>query len=288
MTGPPTPRRPSRRRAYLAAIATSGLGSLVGCTSNESATPSDTDTPASDSSPVEVLHNWTSGPNKLASESFTAAFRDAHPDVPTDVRPVADAAVDDLVMRRIEADDPPGAFATVPGGNLAPFDGSLAPVDDVWTADVADAHPPIVRETCRRDRAHRAVPVAAFRVDTAYYNADILDAVGVDPESLSSVDGLLAAVEAVAASSATEARPFSHAFGQPWATLQLFAALLATVDPGAYRGFRSGGEPRSAVRETVSAVSQLLSTAGDDPAEILTEAGRRVGNGEAAVVQTGS
>ncbi|WP_313692820.1 hypothetical protein [Halorarum halobium] len=130
-----------------------------------------------------------SGPGQLASESFTASFRDAHPDVPTDVRPVADVGVDDRLGRRIAGGDPPGAVGTVPGGNLAPFDGSLAAVDDAWTGDLADAHPPVAHETCRRDGGYRAVPVAAFRVDTVYYSVDVLDAAGVDPASLSSSTG---------------------------------------------------------------------------------------------------
>lgn len=285
MTGPPTPRRTPRRRPFLAALATSGLAALTGCASESGATP---ETDPSSGSPVEVLHNWTSGPNMLASESFAAAFREAHPSVPTDVRPVADADVDDLLVRRVEGGDPPGTVGTVPGENLAPFDDSLATVDDVWTGELTDAHPPLAREVCRRDGAYRAVPVAAFRVDTVYYNVDILDDVGVAPASLSSVDGLLAAAEAVSASSSTDARPLGHALGRPRPTLQLFAALLATVDPEAYRGFVSGGEPRSAVREAVAAMSRLLSAVGDDAADVQIEAGRRVGSGAAAVVQSGS
>lgn len=123
MTGPPTSQKIALRRPFLATIATGGLGTLVGCTSNGnskgmngSTTPTDTDTPSSACSPLEVLHNGTSGPNQLAIESFTGAFRDAYPEVSSDVRPGEDIGVDDLLMRRIAGGDPPGVFGTVPGG----------------------------------------------------------------------------------------------------------------------------------------------------------------------------
>ncbi|WP_135822324.1 ABC transporter substrate-binding protein [Halostella litorea] len=284
MTGPPEAQPTSRRRPLLAALATGGFGSLVGCAS--SGDPTATSGPTETGTPVEVLHNWTSGPDRVASESFTAAFGDAHPAVATDVRTVADLSVDELVGRRIEGGDPPEVFGTVPGGNLAPFDGSLSTVEDAWVGDAADAHPPLAREACRRGGAYRAVPVAAFRVDTVYYNVDVLAAAGIDPASLSSVDGLLGAVEAVARSS-VDARPFAHALVWPRSTLQLFTALLAADDPGAYRRFLSGDGGRSAVREAVSATARLLA-AGDRSSGTFAEAGRRVGNGEAAAVQAGS
>jgi len=284
------------RRHLLGALAT-GTAGFAGCqNSADGGTPTltpvavtpTTSPTATEEQPLEVLHGRTGGAGAEAMDALTGLFAERYPDVPAEFDAVSDN-YDTVPGLRLRNGHPPGSFSTRAGGRLDRYADSLTAVDDAWAETGLDAAlPDAVAERCHLDGAPRHLPVESFRTNVLAYNVSVVEAAGVDPDSLSSVPALLDALAAI--DRETDATPLAHSTEDPWTTLQLWTQVfLATAGPDAYRAFVDGDGDRAAVETAVSRVGDLLEFVPDDARELhYIELVDRVTAGTAAAIPMGS
>ncbi len=276
----------SRRRLLRTAGVTGTLG-LAGCLDDRGSSGDDGET-------VTIAHPWTSGDSEAGISALVEGFREAHPDVSTDVLPIfaeVNLPFHEIIERRLADGDPPGSFTSHPGGELATFDGHFGDiVGDTWDdSGLPDAHPSEIETLCRYDGDLVAVPVGAYRANCLFYNVDVVERAGVDPNALSGVDDLLAALDRVAANA--DAIPLAHSMVRPWTTLQLVeTTLLARGGADAYERFVDGEGGADVVRAALETVDTILSeyVGADADSASTYDAYKRFQTGEAAFLQQGN
>jgi glucose/mannose transport system substrate-binding protein len=269
-------------------LATGCLGDPLGGEPTPARTPDQFAGPA-----MEVLHGWTGRDGADAIRSVERMFRARHPDVRIDFRPIGGTGNENLnsaVDRRLANGNPPATWATWPGPTLAQYDGRLLDLTDVWEDHgFTEAIHGRVGEYCRRHGGYRAVPIGSHRVNNLFFNVSVLEAAGVDPEDLDSVDALLDALDAV--ERRTDAVPMAHAMQAPWPTLQLVAAVvLSESGAGGYRDLVTGNGRRSVLVSALDTMRTLLERYINDDASTVsyTTANRKLVRDEAATIVQGS
>jgi len=121
-----------------------------------------------------------------------------------------------------------------------------------------------------------------------FYNVEVLDEAGVDPESIDSFDAWLDALDAVA--SETDAVPYANSLAT-WVVLQFWAVnMLGSQGFDAYTNFIDGEGDEAAVRAAFENAQTVLSEyLNQDAAEIdFTEANQRIMSGDAAFIHQGN
>ncbi|WP_313695422.1 ABC transporter substrate-binding protein [Halorarum halobium] len=241
---------------------------------------------------LEVLHGWTGGDGAAAEDALVAAFEEEYPDMATNFSPIGGGGnenLDTVVANRLNSGDPPSAFAGWPGKNLTKYDGVLGNLTDVWENGMTDAHIPEAAELCQYDGEYRAMPIGSHRLNCLFYNAEVVEAAGVNPDDLNSADALLDALGTV--SDETDAVPMAQAMQGAWTTLQLVGVvLLSTGGYDAYMSAVNGEGGRDAVRTAFETTREILENyINDDAASTnLTAANQKIINGEAAFIHQGN
>lgn len=242
---------------------------------------------------LEVMHGWTGGDGADAVEALTTAFEEEYPDMDTSFRAIGgggNVELDASVASRLRDGVPPSAFAGWPGKNLSQYEGVLGDMEaEVWEeAGLFDAHVEEVAELCRFDGGMAAVPIGSHRMNDLFYNVEVVEAAGVDPDSIDTFDAFLDALEAI--ESETDAQPYANSL-EAWTVLQLWAqVMLGGQGFDAYMNFIEGDGDRSAVQESFERVEELLDTyLNDDAPEIgFTEANQRIMTGDAGFIHQGN
>ncbi len=246
-----------------------------------------------DGNEVEVLHGWTGGDGADAASALFSAFEEEHSDVPTNVRPIGgegNQALDQVVAQRLQSDEPPSSFAGWPGPNMLQYEGVLGDVEEeVWEeAGLKEAHAPEVVEICQGPDGYSAVPIGSHRMNDLFYNVQVLDDAGVDPDSIDSFDAFVDALDAI--ESNTSAQPYVNGLA-PWIVLQFWAVtMLGTQGYDAYMNFIEGDGDEAQVRAAFENVEIVLSDyLNVDAAEIgFTEANQRIMAGDAGFIHQGN
>jgi glucose/mannose transport system substrate-binding protein len=240
---------------------------------------------------LELLHAWSSGDGNAAIAALIEGFQEEHPDVEFAEEPVDGAArsnLDQVVLNKLQANDPPSTFQTWPGNTLAKFDGAYEDIeDDVWDEDLKENYLAGPQEQAQYDGTYVTVPLNIHRINNLFYNTAVLEEAGVDPESLSSPSDVVDACETIAAE--TDAVPFAQQTSGSWSTVQLWETILlgqAGID--GYEAFTGGNGDTGAVESALQSVVDLSEYYPSDSSSIsFTEANTMVMDGDAAFIHQG-
>lgn len=231
------------RRHYVAGIGTVGAIGLAGCAggdggsgdggsdSDESGDEGSSDGGSGDeASELEIVHWWTAGGEEDAYNALLDGFREAQPDIEIVDNPApggAGSAIDTVIQNRVIDDNPPSTFQIWPGQALTPYtdEGLLEPIgDSVWDEEMRDAYLDGVLDLAQPAGDLVAVPINIHRLNNLFYNVSVLDDAGVDPAAIADPQGLLDAMETIAAE--TDATPMAHQTQAPWSSLQLWESIF--------------------------------------------------------------
>ncbi|MCL9813870.1 ABC transporter substrate-binding protein [Natranaeroarchaeum aerophilus] len=245
------------------------------------------------SNTLEVLHGWTGGDGAEAADALFGALADEYPGMDIDESPIGGGGnvdLDQTVANRLQGGDPPSSFAGWPGANLEQYEGVLGDIEaDVWDeAGLKDAHAPEAVEACETEDGFSAVPIGSHRMNDLFYNVEVVEDAGVDPESLNDVDDLLDALDTI--DTETDATPFGFSLA-PWGILQTWAVTMQSIHGhDAYMDFIEGNGDRSEVEETFVALEEMLDNyINADAASVdFTEVNQDIMSGDAAFIHNGN
>jgi glucose/mannose transport system substrate-binding protein len=231
------------RRHYVAGIGTVGAIGLAGCAGGDGGSSdggSDSDESGDEgsgdegsggeTSELEIVHWWTAGGEEDAYNALLDGFREAQPDIEIVDNPApggAGSAIDTVIQNRVIDGNPPSTFQIWPGQALTPYtdEGLLEPIgDSVWDEEMRDAYLDGVLDLAQPAGDLVAVPINIHRLNNLFYNVSVLDDAGVDPTAIADPQGLLDAMETVAAE--TDATPMAHQTQAPWSSLQLWESIF--------------------------------------------------------------
>jgi len=210
---------------------------------------------------MEALHGWTGGDGAAAVSKLVEMFEEQHPDVEHDIKPIGGDANENLnatVARRLANRNPPDAFASWPGKTMEQYGGRLRSIDDVWEEnDYTETIHPKAREASRLNDAYRSIPLGSHRLNNLFYNVSVLEEAGVDPESLTSYDAYIDALDAV--QSETDAIPMTMTTRGSWAPLQYFVQfMLGTEGQDAYEAWLDGEGDRAALVRSLEKTKNVI------------------------------
>src|SRR5699024_8093581 len=151
-----------------------------------------------------------------------------------------------VVAKRLGNNNPPSAFAGWPGQNLTKYEGVLGNANEAWS-DFKNKHYKEVVDACKYNGNFAAVPIGSHRLNDLFFNKNVLDNAGVNPDDISDFDGLVSALKTV--QQKTDKVPMTEAMKQPFSNLQLFGTImLGTQGYQAYMDFINGkGEKKKVV-----------------------------------------
>jgi glucose/mannose transport system substrate-binding protein len=240
---------------------------------------------------LELLHAWSSGDGNAAIEALIEGFQEEHPDVEFAEEPVNGAArsnLDQVVLNKLQANDPPSTFQTWPGKTLEKFDGAFEDIEgDVWDEDLKENYLAGPQEQAQLNGTYVTVPLNIHRINNLFYNTAVLDEAGVDPASLSSASDVVDACATIDEN--TDAVPFAQQTSGAWSTVQLWETILlgqAGID--GYEAFINGNGNRDEVEAALQSVADLREYYPSDSSSIsFTEANTMVMEGNAAFIHQG-
>ncbi|WP_232685625.1 ABC transporter substrate-binding protein [Halobacterium zhouii] len=270
------------RRTYLTAAAAAGSAGIAGCLGMGG---------DSSGSALEVLHAWTGGDGERAINALTSKFKEQHPDMKTDFRPIGGGGntnLNTVMSKRLGNNNPPSSFAGWPGANLTQYEGILGDASEAWKG-LEDKHIEEAVSLSKYDGTFRAMPIGSHRLNDLFYNKKVLEEAGVNPEDITSHSQLISALEKVGQN--TDKVPMAQGMKLPWTTLQLFAVtLLSTQGYQAYMDFTKGNGDKAKVTDALESTKQILNNhVNDDASSIgLTGALDKIMSGNAAFIHQGN
>ncbi|GAA0242625.1 ABC transporter substrate-binding protein [Haladaptatus pallidirubidus] len=188
--------------------------------------------------------------------------------------------------------NPPSTFQIWPGQSLAPYvQGNVLNdiSDSVWTQQVQNAYLESVRNAAKPAGNYVSVPLNIHRLNNLFYNADVLEQAGVNPQSLNNPAALNDAFNTVA--SETNATPLAHSTQEAWTTLQLWETVfIGQHGSEAFLNLTGGnaGQHQDQIRQSLQQVKQYRQHFNADAGSISwDQANSKVINGEAAFHQQG-
>ena len=242
---------------------------------------------------MEALHGWTGGDGAAAVGKLVDMFEEQHPDIEHDIKPIGGDANENLnatVARRLANRNPPDAFASWPGKTMEQYGGRLRSIDDVWEENnYTETIHPKAREASRLNDAYRSIPLGSHRLNNLFYNVSVLEEAGVDPDSLTSYDAYIDALEAV--QSETDAIPMTMTTRGSWAPLQYFVEfMLGTEGQEAYEAWLDGeGDKQALVRSLEKTKNVIENYTNEDKSSIsFPEANDKLIAGNAAFFTMGN
>jgi glucose/mannose transport system substrate-binding protein len=279
------------RRTVLTTTGAAAVTGLAGCTGGDEGSGGSNGNRSGGANELELLHAWSSGDGNAAIAALIEGFQEEHPDVEFAEEPVDGAArsnLDQVVLNKLQANDPPSTFQLWPGKNLAKFDGAYEDIeDDVWTDDLKENYLAGPQEQAQYNGSYVSVPLNIHRINNLFYNTAVLEEAGVDPASLSSASDVVSACETIAAE--TDAVPFAHQTSGTWSTVQLWETILlgqAGID--GYEAFINGNGDAGQVQTALESVVELSEYyPGDSSSITFTEANTMVMDGDAAFIHQG-
>ena len=242
---------------------------------------------------MEALHGWTGGDGAAAIGKLVDMWEEQYPDTAHDIKPIGGDANENLnstVARRLANRNPPDAFASWPGKTMEQYGGRLMSITDVWEANnyTETMHPKSLDEN-KLNEEFRAIPLGSHRLNNLFYNVSILEEAGVDPESLTSYDNFIDALDAVDQN--TDAIPMTITTRGSWANLQYFVEfMLGTEGQEPYEAFLDGdGDKQALVRALEKTQNVIENYTNDDKSSIsFPEANDKLINGNAAFFTMGN
>ncbi|WP_227356365.1 ABC transporter substrate-binding protein [Haladaptatus salinisoli] len=249
----------------MAAAGVGGIGGLAGCATWQERDRTTTEGPKTEeeSESLEIQHSWTAAIEKDASKALFDGFRSFYPETDIDERTVAGRAGGDLqttIRKRIIEDNPPSSWQAWGGKNLQTYveAGALATLDDgFWAGETEwNSFSTVSKRLSRVDGSFVAVPLSIHRLNNLFYNVEILEDVGIDPDAIDGPRTLLNEVKTVEEES--DAEGLVHATKHVWPTIELWESMLvAEHGVAAHRSIANGN-----VRSRERAVRNALDLVG--------------------------
>lgn len=273
-----------------------GMGALLaGCSGDDGGGDSDGGNGGGGGSddPLEALHGWTGGDGAEAAAVIVEMFEERHPEMEHQIEPIGGDANENLnatVARRLANQNPPDAFAGWPGLNMTQYEGVLDNISGIYDANGwEDVMHPRALEACEMNGEYRAVPIGSHRLNNLFYNVDVLDEAGVDPDDIGDWDSFIDALEAVDAN--TDHLPMTITTIAPWANAQYFAQImLGTEGQDAYEAWLNGnGDEQALVRALEKEQNIIENYTNEDRSTVsFPEANDKLINGNAAFFTMGN
>ncbi|TQQ79972.1 carbohydrate ABC transporter substrate-binding protein [Halonotius terrestris] len=280
------------RRTVLTTTSAAAVAGLAGCSGGGGGSGGDDGGDGgSGGNELELLHAWSSGDGNAAIAALIEGFQEENPDVEFAEEPVNGAArsnLDQVVLNKLQANDPPSTFQTWPGKTLEKFDGAYEDIEgDVWDEDLKENYLAGPQEQAQYNGNYVTVPLNIHRINNLFYNTAVLDEAGVDPASLSSASDVVDACATIAEN--TDAVPFAQQTSGAWSTVQLWETILlgqAGID--GYEAFINGDGDVAQVESALQSVADLREYYPSDSSSIsFTEANTMVMDGDAAFIHQG-
>lgn len=231
---------------------------------------------------VEIAHAWADGDGKRPLESLLAEFESQHRGVT-----VTDQYYPDLsltVKSRILSENPPSTWVEWPGKSLEPYmeAGVLGDISELWTeTDMETAYLEGPRNLARVDGEYVAVPINIHRLNSLFYNVELVEEYGLDPGQIDDPRAFLSVLEDIDEESIVG---LQQPMKNPWTVLQLFSMLLiGQFGPEAYRQITAGNGPayENEIRETVALLDDYADLASEDATFVgMVEANEQFIDGE--------
>ncbi|MHC3439625.1 ABC transporter substrate-binding protein [Natrialbaceae archaeon A-gly3] len=273
------------RRTYLRGTGIAGAVGLVGLSGPAVA--------QEEFEEFEIVHWWTAGGEEDALNALLEGFTEEYPDVEINNNPApggAGSALDAAIRSRVVDETPPSTFQIWPGESLRPFTDAdvLASVEALIDDETREAYLDSVLEAASPEGELVSVPLNIHRLNALFYNVEVVEEAGVDPETLESPADVLDALEAVEEAGFTG---MAQQTTTEWSTVQLWETVfVAQHGVEAFEQYLAGEtdgleeEVRDSL-EIVDAYSEYFSP--DAGAIAWDEANTQVIDGSAAFIHQG-
>jgi glucose/mannose transport system substrate-binding protein len=286
------------RRQYLLSTGAVGTAVLAGCAEDEDPDAIDDEGNGNgngngdDDGDLEVVHWWTAGGEEEAFEALVDGF-ESETEYTVESNPApggAGAAIDAEIQTRVLDEDPPGTFQIWPGEALRTYtdEGALEPVGELWEDGAEEEYLESVLEASSPDDDIVAVPINIHRLNNVFYNVEVLEDAGVDPEGIDSPEAFLEALEAADDAGYVG---LTQQTQEPWGVLQLWEVVFTGqhgVD--AFQQFLDGeaAELEAEIEESLSLVEETSEYYNEDAGTVSwDEANADVITGDAAFHHNG-
>lgn len=277
------------RRRYLRGIGAAAAGAIAlsGCLGAQDDDEFDPD------EEFEIVHWWTAGGEEEALDALLDGYQEQYPGVDIDNNPApggAGSALDAAIRSRIVDETPPSTFQIWPGESLRPYTdaGVLASVEDLWDDEMRDAYLDSVMEVASPEGELVAVPINIHRLNNLFYNVEIVDDAGIDPEGIEDPVALLDALESADDAGYTG---MAHQTSTEWSTVQLWETVfIAQHGVEAFEQYVAGetDDLEDEIRESLELVVDYGDYFSPDAGAIAWDEGNaQVIDGEAAFIHQG-
>lgn len=185
---------------------------------------------------------WTSASEKAALNKFIEIFSKQYPDVAIIAAPVTGGAgfkMVPVIKSLIEGGEAPDAFQMHAGYEAKPyFDaGLLSPIDYIWESEkLGDFIPRVIQDMNKFDGHYYSVPVDLHRGNLVWYNKSLLDAQGINPDSLTTWEALFAAADKLKAKGVQ----YPIQMGESWTAAHVFETIIASEGIDVYEDWING------------------------------------------------
>ncbi|WP_255681991.1 ABC transporter substrate-binding protein [Natrinema sp. SYSU A 869] len=286
------------RRAVLQATGAIGVAAVAGCLGGGGDAESLDDLleeEPDEFEPLEIGHWWTAGGEEKAFNALIEGFSEEYSDIEVNPSPSpggAGSALETDVRNRVVDQDPPSTFQVWPGQSLTLYtdDDLLYDIEGhVWNDDMREAYLDGPIEAAQPSGDFVAVPINIHRLNNLFYNVNVIEDIGVDPDSIESPSDLL---DAMAAADDAGYVGMAQQTQSAWSTLQLWAqVLLGEHGVDVYRSFIDGNveENEDAIRDSLQIVIDYTDYFNDDASSLdaWDEASAYINRGEAAFFHQG-
>ncbi|MCU4753358.1 extracellular solute-binding protein [Halobacteria archaeon AArc-curdl1] len=242
---------------------------------------------------LEIVHWWTAGGEEEAIESLLDGYQEANPNVEIDNNPApggAGSALDVAIRSRIVDETPPSTFQIWPGESLRPYTdaGVLASVEDIWDDNMRDAYLESVMEAASPEDELVSVPINIHRLNNLFYNVEVVEDAGIDPEGIEDPADVLEALEAADDAGYVG---MAHQTTTEWSTVQLWETVfVGQHGADVFEAYIAGetDDLEDEVRESLDLVVDYSEYFSPDAGAIAWDEGNaQVINGDAAFIHQG-
>lgn len=210
---------------------------------------------------VEILQHWAEeGTDPM--ETLIEEFERAHGDVRFENDSEHVSSLRLVVKSQILKEEPPDLWVEWPGKNieLGVESGVIGDVSDLWqTAGLAETFVDGAAAAARFDGTYRCVPTDIYRINNLYFNREMVDRAGVDPETVGKPEGFLSMLESL--DDALDVAPIVINGKDPFGPLQLWESfVIAHGGASTYEDLLEGtaGRHRDAVGRAVESLNRTL------------------------------
>jgi len=203
---------------------------------------------------IEIGHFFGEGDGQTMLEALLDGFTSQHPDVTVQDQSYSNTAHDLEIKCRILLENPPDIFVEWPGNNLKPYIDAdvVMDISDLW--EESGLHRGFnegARELVSFEGRQYGVPITIHRKNNLFYNVELAEERGIDPESISDPTEFR---EVLAQAHGDGVVGMAQPMKNPWTVLQLWSQILiGEAGADAYDDIAAGNarEYEREIRESI-------------------------------------